>query len=392
MEELINLHHLDVSGTKIEEMPVQMGRLKSLRQLSAFVVGRSAGSSIGELREFPQLQRLILWNCPTLSSFPKDGLPTTLTTLYIGNCKRLEFLPDEMLAKLTSLESLWIENSCDSLRNFPVSIFPKLKKLDIRGCENLESLSFIEGGVNENLSHLRELFISDCPNLMCFQCQGRWPTPNLNDFTVGKCKNFKSLPEGIHTLTALRLLQVDDLPNLESFAEGGLPPNIRHLCTRSCERLRAPVVKYWGLEGLVSLEYFIIGGSILETLLKEHLLPTALRILVISGCDSILVLPGEGEGLRHLTSLQVLRIDACENLQFLPGEGLQHLTSLQELHITSCHSIQFLPEEGLPLSLSLLSIRNCSTLEKRYQNMTGKDWTKISHIPCIRVNGQVIII
>ncbi|KAI5342763.1 hypothetical protein L3X38_010639 [Prunus dulcis] len=291
-----------------------------------------------------------------------------------------------MLAKLTSLESLWIENSCDSLKNFSLSIFPKLEKLDIRGSENLESLSFIEEGVNENLSHLRELFISDCPNVMCFQCQGGWPTPNLNDFTVGKCKNFKSLPEGIHTLTALRLLEVDDLPNLESFAEGGLPPNIRRLCTRSCERLRAPVVKYWGLEGLVSLKSFIIGGSILETLLKEHLLPTTLHTLVISGCDSILVLPGEGEGLQHLTSLQTLRIDGCDNLQFLPREGLQHLTSLQELVISECDSIQFLPEEGLPPSLSSLEIYNCSALEKRYQNKTGKDWAKISHIPCIKIN------
>ncbi|CAL2238235.1 unnamed protein product [Prunus armeniaca] len=338
------------------------------------------------------LQRLSLRNCPTLSSFPNDGLPTTLTTLYIKNCKRLEFLPDETLAKLTSLESLWIENSCDSLRNFRVSIFPKLKKLDIRGSENLESLSFIEEGVNENLSHLRELFIDDCPNLMCFQCQGGWPTPNLNEFTVGDCKNLKSLPEGIHTLTALRLLQVDDLPNLESFAEGGLPPNIRNLLTRSCERLRAPVVKYWGLEGLISLEFFVIGGSILETLLKDHLLPTTLRHLVISGCDSIQVLPGEGEGLQHLTSLQTLGIDACDNLQFLPGEGLQHLTSLQKLHIWNCPSLQFLPEEGLPPSLSFLHILRCSALEKRYQNKTGKDWAKISHIPCIKINDQVIII
>ncbi|BBG96720.1 hypothetical protein Prudu_005600 [Prunus dulcis] len=165
---------------------------------------------------------------------------------------------------------------------------------------------------------------------------GGWPTPNLNDFTVGKCKNFKSLPEGIHTLTALRLLQVDDLPNLESFAEGGLPPNIRHLCIRSCERLTAPV-----------------------TLLKEHLLPTTLRILVISGCDSILVLPGEGKGLRHLTCLQLLQIDACENLQFLPGEGLQHLTSLR--------------------TLSILRVTVSNSCQKREQTKYVLTWHRSSH-------------
>ncbi|XP_016652494.1 PREDICTED: putative disease resistance RPP13-like protein 1 [Prunus mume] len=55
MWELINLHHLDVSGTKIAEMPMQMSTLKSLRTLSDFIVGKSTGSTIGELGELPHL-------------------------------------------------------------------------------------------------------------------------------------------------------------------------------------------------------------------------------------------------------------------------------------------------------------------------------------------------
>ncbi|BBG96575.1 NB-ARC domain-containing disease resistance protein [Prunus dulcis] len=54
--ELISLRHLDVSGTKIAEMPAQMSRLKSLRTLTAFVVGESIRSTIGELGELPHLQ------------------------------------------------------------------------------------------------------------------------------------------------------------------------------------------------------------------------------------------------------------------------------------------------------------------------------------------------
>nr|XP_028956315.1 putative disease resistance RPP13-like protein 1 [Malus domestica] len=55
MRKLIHLRHLDIGGTNIKEMPVHMGRLKSLRTLTAFVLGKSTGSSIAELRELSHL-------------------------------------------------------------------------------------------------------------------------------------------------------------------------------------------------------------------------------------------------------------------------------------------------------------------------------------------------
>ncbi|CAL8117018.1 unnamed protein product [Prunus armeniaca] len=523
MKELINLHHLDVSGTKIEEVPVQMGKLKSLRTLTAFVVGKSTGSGIRELREFPQLQGKLsilklqnvvdardarhanmkhkkdlkelefswgaedaddsqkekdvlnkllpcvnlekltirfyggtnfpnwlgdssfsniqvmhlsdcsyCWslppvgrlpalkelciermkfvktisvefygknggyltqpfqsleklefrempeweewvpsgsasgrNCPTLSSFPKDGLATTLTWLSIHNCRRLEFLRHGMLAKLTSLDYLGILNSCDSMRFFPLGIFPKLTKVQIWDCENLESLSLEEERAVENLSHLNYLDVRRCPDLVCFY-EGELPTPNLSHFEVGECENLKSLPERLHTLTALRDLWIWSLLNLESFAEdGGLPPNLRHLSIGNCERLRASSVgEYWGLQALVSLEQFSISGSdhVLEMLLKEQLLPTTLHTLSISS-----------------------------TLKSLDGKGLGRLTSLQVLEIGLCPSLEFLPEEGLPPFLSHLRIFFCPALEKRCKNKTGQDWAKISHIPSIAIGNEVII-
>ncbi|BFG20563.1 hypothetical protein CerSpe_068370 [Prunus speciosa] len=116
---------------------------------------------------------------------------------------------------------------------------------------------------------------------------------------------------------------------------------------------------------------------------------TSLQELLITRCDSLEFLPGEA--LQHLTSLQKLYIYDCPSPQFLPEEALQHLTSLQKLFITACDSIQFLPEEGLPPSLSYLGIYNCSALKKRYEKKTGQDWAKISHIPCIKIDEEVII-
>ncbi|BFG20659.1 hypothetical protein CerSpe_069320 [Prunus speciosa] len=247
------------------------------------------------------------------------------------------------------------------MRSFPLGIFPKLTALHIVDCENLESLS-----IDENLSHLR-------------------------DFKVRGCENLKSLPEHLHTLTALRSLLIWNLPNLESFAEdGGLPPNLRRFQIRNCKRLRASSVgEYRGLQALVSLEQFEISGSdhVLETLLKEQLLPTTLHTLSISSTLKSL----DGKGLGHLTSLQLLIIALCPSLEFLPGEELQHLTSLQTLRIGWCGSLQCLPEEGLPPSLSYLCIKGCPALQERYKNKTGQDWAKISHIPCIEIGNEVII-
>ncbi|ONI20916.1 hypothetical protein PRUPE_2G040700 [Prunus persica] len=290
-----------------------------------------------------RLQSLSLINCPTLSSFPEDGLPTTLTSLVIDFCSRLE-LPHELLAKLTSLWHLTIFRSCDSMRSFPLGIFPKLTSLFFSECENLESLSLIEEeGVDENLSRLA---ISHCPNLVCFPWGGL-PAPNLTSLEFINCKKLKSLPERIHTLTRLRYLKIGDLPNLESIAEdGGLPRNLQYFTIENCERLRASsVAEYWGLQGLVSLEKFGIGGrgsdEILETLLKQQLLPK---------------------------TLQRLEISQLSSLKSLDSKGLNDLTSL-----------------------SFLSISNCSALEKRYKKKTGKAWADISHIPCIKIGKEVII-
>ncbi|CAN6567117.1 unnamed protein product [Malus baccata var. baccata] len=307
------------------------------------------------------LQDLTLYNCASLLSFPRNGLPTSLTYLGIEDCRRLEFLTHEMMAKLTSLRQLFLRESCDSLRSFPLGVFPKLSDLSIGGIKNLESLSNGEGADVENLTHIDYLFIYRCPNLVSFP-HGGLPTPKLIHFSVWGNEKLKLLPDRIHTLTALRCLIIKELPNVESFAEGGLPPNLQEFRIGDFEK-RKPSVESWGLQRLVSLRTFLIWRSedVLETVLKEQLLPATLHTLEIYGMKS---------------------------LKSLEGKGLQHLTCLQELQISNCVSLKFLPNEGLPASLSFLSITGCPSLVKRCQKKTGQEWSKIAHIPCIEIDEQ----
>ena len=55
MWRLVNLSHLDIIETKLEEMPLHMHKLINLQKLTTLVVSKHNGSSIKELREVHHL-------------------------------------------------------------------------------------------------------------------------------------------------------------------------------------------------------------------------------------------------------------------------------------------------------------------------------------------------
>ncbi|KAK9282708.1 hypothetical protein L1049_010928 [Liquidambar formosana] len=156
----------------------------------------------GMLHLCTRLRSLKIDSCPRLKSFSRGGLPTTLKTLSIGGCEKLEL--DLPKAKETpnyyaSLESLSLSSSCDSLKSFPLGLFPKLNYLYVWDCKNLDSLCISEEGIHDYLTSLNNLNIHSCPKFVSFP-KGGLPTANLTSFFVFNCKNLKSLPENMHTL------------------------------------------------------------------------------------------------------------------------------------------------------------------------------------------------
>ena len=87
----------------------------------------------------------------------------------------------------------------------------------------------------------------------------------------------------------------------------------------------------------------------------------------------------------------LIRLDiSFPHLTSLNGSGFEHLALLKQLEIWSCHNLQCLPEEGFPASLSILDIYECPMLKKRYRRKNGKERRKLSHIPILRIDHEVI--
>jgi hypothetical protein len=141
----------------------------------------------------PSIRELHLNDCGNLQF---DYHPSTLKTLKIGGyCMEASLL--ERIEPIISniylermkivgcpnmnipihscynfLVGLYIWSSCDSLTTFPLDLFPKLKELQFRACNNLEMIS------QEKTHNLKLLQISNCPKFVSFP-RGGFNAPEL---------------------------------------------------------------------------------------------------------------------------------------------------------------------------------------------------------------------
>ena len=367
----------------LEELPNGLQSLISLQELKLERCPKLI--SFPEAALSPLLRSLVLQNCPSLICFPNGELPTTLKHMRVEDCENLESLPEGMMHHKSSstvskntcrLEKLWIKN-CSSLKFFPTGELPStLELLCIWGCANLESISEkmspngtaleyldIRGYPNlkflpECLTSLKELHIEDCGGLECFPKRGL-STPNLMHLRIWRCVNLRSLPQQMKNLTSVHTLSIRGFPGVESFLEGGLPPNLTSLYVGLCQNLKTPISE-WGLLTLTSLSELSICGvfpNMASFSDEECLLPPSLTYLSISELES-------------LTSL-----------------ALQNLVSLTELGIDCCCKLSSLE---LPATLGRLEITGCPIIKESCLKEKGGYWPNFSHIPCIQIDGSYI--
>ncbi|XP_059450837.1 putative disease resistance protein RGA4 [Corylus avellana] len=174
---------------------------------------------------FPCLTYLNIKNCSTMSLIPvispSSSSPfsdfSNLKSLFLNGLEELEYLPEEWLQNLTSLETVdW--GVCNEDEEGIQCFGPtRLRHLYINNVANLVSLP-------RELRHattLQWLDIGDCPILMSLP---EW----IGDFTslqtlqILNCPNLISMPEGMLRLTSLRYLTIVRCPHLEERCQEGI--------------------------------------------------------------------------------------------------------------------------------------------------------------------------
>ncbi|WKA01825.1 hypothetical protein VitviT2T_020083 [Vitis vinifera] len=322
---------------------------------------------------------LKIYDCSFSRSLHKVGLPTTLKSLVIYECSKLEILVPELFrCHLPVLESLIINRGVidDSLSlSFSLGIFPKLTHFRILNLKGLEKLSIL---VSEgDPTSLCSLFLDGCPDLESIELHAL----NLESCSIYRCSKLWSLA---HAHSSVQELNLGSCPEL-LFQREGLPSNLRKLEITDF----TPQVEC-DLQRLTSLTHFTINGGCedIELFPKDCLLPsslTSLQIVELSNLKSL-----DSRGLQQLTSLLQLQIRNCPELQFSTGSVLQHLISLKRLEIDGCSRLQSLTEVGLQhlTSLEMLSIENCPMLQSLtkvgLQHLTSLESLGINYCPMLQ--------
>ncbi|XP_057441685.1 putative disease resistance protein RGA1 [Lotus japonicus] len=257
---------------------------------------------------------------------------TNLVSLDLYGCKMCVRLPS--LGKLPYLRRIYIREMGDvqymdddeSDDGVEVKAFPSLETLSLSGCSKLERLLKVERG--ENFPCLSYLIINKCPKLeLPSCCIPSLKSLNLFDYTNELLRSLS----GFNGLTSL-----------------------------------------WLSRGDVDLTSFPVGTL------------TSLQTLGISGFEVLKELPNEF--FKNLNKMEYLSIGNCRKLESLPEQGWEGLRSLRTLDIWGCGELKSLPDGVRHLtSLQVLSIGNCPALAERCKEGTGEDWDKIAHVPKVQI-------
>ncbi|KAK6933726.1 Rx, N-terminal [Dillenia turbinata] len=276
----------------------------------------------------------------TLPNWIDDSSYSNLVELSLINCKRSKSLPS--LGQLPLLENLKI-NGMLEIESIGTEFygeasqpFPSLKTLKFKSMPKWVNWSLPVGITS--LLHLR---IKNCPELVV-PILSMFPSlqelrftdvnnisnglhcpTSLTEIRIAKCKNLRTLPDGIisSSNSNLQVLEIGFCESLESFPCGVLPSTLKRLSIRNCRKLESISEMLLGPASLDRIEFFEYPN--LKSL--PECLCTNLTFLYMYRCESI-------ESFPETPNLTGLHISYCKNLKYLPS-NLPKLTSLKYLGV-----------------------------------------------------------
>ncbi|KAL3537624.1 hypothetical protein ACH5RR_000990 [Cinchona calisaya] len=295
---LINLRYLDIRGTQLKKMLIQIGKLRSLQVLTASVVGKDSGSTIGELGKFPNLRdNLIISGLENVVN-GKDALMANIKAK-----KHLERL---------SLKWRGDTNDSQVARDVLDNLQPhsSLKHLEIDGyC----GTRFPDWLGKPSFCHIVSISLSNCNHCFCLPALGQ--LVSLKMLRISRMSKLLEVDKeiyGVDCVTkpfpSLKILKFEKMPEWRHWyiPQSEVFSCLEELYVISCPKLIGEFPKQ-----LLSLQKF-----------------------EISGCNQLLLLDGhlsifnalEGGLVQQLPFLHKLVLSSMENMKDLSLE-LNQLTS-----------------------------------------------------------------
>ncbi|AES95702.1 putative P-loop containing nucleoside triphosphate hydrolase, leucine-rich repeat domain, L [Medicago truncatula] len=339
-----------------------------------FIVGYNRHTLSNWLHSIQCLVKFTLNDCPKCEFLPPmDQLPH-LKVLQIRRLDSLKFIA----------ENNQVGNSPSSTT--PILFFPSLKELTISDCPNLKSWweNEIWGNDRPYFSCISKLNIQCCPKLACMPLY-----PGLDDELVLVESNVRSMRDTMHhadgSETTTKSKPFSKLKSMVIERIEQTPPerwlknfvSLEELHIRDCVILKSLPQGFKSLSSLISLTIERCEELDLDISGTEWKGLRKLRSLTLRSIPKLKSLPRE---IENLNSLHDLRLYDCHGLTDLT-ESIGNLTSLGKLVISECRNLDYLPK-GMEMlqSLNTLIIMDCPLLLPRCQPDTGDDWPQIAHI------------
>ncbi|CAL5189679.1 unnamed protein product [Lathyrus oleraceus] len=391
---LQNLRHLVIEDCDaLSQLFPYVGKLTCLRTLSVYIISLERGQSLTELRDLDLRGKLNIKGLKDVSSLSHAQEANLMAKKELREVCMSWSLNDEITETPTFsseqvLEGLQPHTNLKSLKIhyynglcFPswIQTLTSLVSLELKGCNNCVRLS----GLGK-LPSLKKLELWDMSNVKFV---------DDNDDNVDESHDSMD----VKIFPSLEVLRLHNLPGLERLLKSErreMFPCLSILKIFHCLQLRLPSLPYVkdllavgcndvllssisSFYGLTTL-YLVQGIGI--TSFPEGMFRnlTCLQTLEVDSFSNLKELPNEPFNL----ALDSLEISYCNELESLPEKIWEGQQSLRTLTINHCKELRCLPEGIRHLaSLEVLKIYGCPTLMERCKEETGMDWNKIEHIP-----------
>ncbi|XP_043694650.1 putative disease resistance protein RGA1 [Telopea speciosissima] len=291
----------------------------------------------------------VYWCCKCKQLPPTLGKLPSLETLVIGGMDMVRF----MGAEFFGIDDVGPTRKRSGGGGDGVDhtiIFPKLKVFLLGEMRNLEKwdmrIQEEDGKDFIFMPCLQYLVLMELPKLSTFP-QHLTQATLLRKLFIWNCPNLTWMPSpSSHDL--FQLILEEDNAGSVSCNLSSMPSSPSHLPSLHIEEL---ILKEDA------------GSFSIELTINDQMFLPNLKLLRVRQ-SPYSFLP---QGLGKLASLQILDIRTCSEIESIPDGELQHLATLQEL-----------------------TIMRCPALKERCQKGIGEDWSKISHIPNIFIDGEKI--